>query len=483
VRYKWKTLAAVAFGTYVATMDMSIVNIALPTLSCEFNVSPDTIIWATLISSLVATGLTLTAGRAGDLFGRKRVYVLGWVIFTTGMAVAAFVQSIEQLIAARAFQSIGSAMAIGNSNAIVAEGFPDAERGRALGTTGAVVGAGLMSGPILGGLILDVFDWRAIFYLRIPIGLIAMMLALVIVREQGRRSSDRHFDLFGAVTLFVALAATLLAVNRGQSWGWSSPQVLGLLATGALSLAAFIAIEARDASPIISLALFRIRTFAASVLCLILNFLGQAAVTFLMPFYLIQVRGYSTAQAGLVIGILPAMMLALSSYSGYLSDRYRFRYQVPIGLACCSLGLLSLATLQPETPMTLIMLRLALVGVGSAIFMSPNSSMIMSSVPRSRFGTASASVATARNIGNAAGLALAGTVLVSVASAAAGISGVRADQLPSQALLDGIHAGFLVGAGISCFAILAALLSHDASRPAEHAPATVDRQPVRTSSR
>src|SRR3970282_1829810 len=150
--YKWQALIAVCFGTYMATMDISIVNVALPTLSREFNRPPDTVVWATLASSLVVTGLTLTAGRSGDLFGRKRIYIAGWLIFTTGMGLASFAQTIEQLIAVRFFQSIGVAMAIANGNAIVTDAFPDNERGRALGTTGAVVGDRLMSGPILAGL-------------------------------------------------------------------------------------------------------------------------------------------------------------------------------------------------------------------------------------------------------------------------------------------------------------------------------------------
>jgi len=148
--YKWRCLIAVCFGTFMATMDFSIVNVALPTLSREFDRSPDTVVWATLISSLVVTGITLTAGRVGDLYGRKRVYITGWMIFTVGMAIAGFAQTIEQLIAFRFFQAIGVSLAMANGNAIVTDAFPPEERGQALGTTGSVVGAGLMSGPIIG---------------------------------------------------------------------------------------------------------------------------------------------------------------------------------------------------------------------------------------------------------------------------------------------------------------------------------------------
>lgn len=219
--YKWRCLIAVAFGTFMATMDFSIVNVALPTLSREFDRSPDTVVWATLISSLVVTGLTLTAGRVGDLYGRKRVYITGWVIFTIGMAVASFAQTIEQLVAYRFLQAIGVSLAMANGNAIVTEAFPPEERGQALGTTGSVVGAGLMSGPIIGGLLLGLFGWQSIFYLRVPIGIIAMTLAFLFIRpsEPLPAGVSRKLDIPGAVALFAALSSALLAVNRGQSWG------------------------------------------------------------------------------------------------------------------------------------------------------------------------------------------------------------------------------------------------------------------------
>ncbi len=470
MQYKWQALTAVAFGTFMATMDFSIVNVALPELARRFNTTPDTVIWATLIGSLTATGLTLTAGRMGDLYGRKRIYLAGWAIFTIGMGAAGLAQSIGQLIALRAVQSVGVALALGNGNAIVVEAFPGSERGRALGTTGAIVGAGLMTGPILGGLILHAFDWRALFYLRVPIGVAAFVLALLMVRSSAPAEGARRLDIAGAVTLFLALGASLLAVNRGQAWGWSSPTILTLFAVGFAALVAFIRIESRVPSPVVSLALFRIRIFAASVLSLVLNFGGQAAVTFLMPFYLIQVRGASTARTGLVIGTVPAMMLAFSPLSGYLADRFASRYQPAVGVALVSLGLLSLATLGPDTPLLLVMARLVLIGLGTAAFQAPNSSAIMNSVPPERLGTASASVATARNIGNASGLALTGTILVTVASARAGVEGVRIDQLPVPALLAGIRTGFAVSAAISALAIISSALRGRATRHTERPP-------------
>lgn len=455
--YKWRALIAICFGSYMATMDFSIVNVALPTLSKEFDTSPDVVVWATLTSNLVVTGLTLTAGRLGDLFGRKRIYVLGWVIFTIGMGVAGFAQSIAQLIGFRFFQAIGVSLALGNGNAIVADAFPEEERGTALGTTGAVVGAGLMTGPILGGLILSGFGWEAIFWTRVPVGLAAMAMAVWLIRPGSPFSGPRKVDVPGAAALFATLSTLVLAVNRGQKWGWESPTILGLFGVAAISLAVFLLVETRSSSPVLSLPLFKRRAFTVPVLSLVLNFSGQAAVTFLMPFYLINVRGYGSGHAGLVIATVPAMMLLVSPFAGRFADRTGFRHQTTLGLALVTAGLATMATLHAETPVMMVVARLAVVGLGAAIFQSPNSASILSAVPRTMLGTASAAVATSRNIGNAAGLALASTILVGVAEGAAGFSATRVDRLPADALLDGIRMAFLVAACFSSTAIVASL--------------------------
>lgn len=457
--YKWRCLIAVCFGSYMATMDFSMVNVALPTLSKEFDQPPDTVVWAALTSSLVVTGLTLTVGRIGDLFGRKRVYMLGWTIFTIGLLAGGFTDSIGQLIGTRIIQAIGVSMAIANANALVTHAFPDEERGRALGMTGAVVGAGLASGPIFGGLILGVADWHWLFFARVPIGLVALVLAHFLIRETaGAAAGQRKIDVPGALAIFFTLSTTLAAVNRGSSWGWTSPAVLGGFAIGIVALAAFLRIESRSAAPVVSLALFKMRTFSVSVAALVLNFAGQSAVTFLMPFYLVNVRDFSTGQSGAILATVPLMMLILSPFSGSFADRHQLKHQTTVGSALVTIGLLSLATIHEDSWVPLIMARLALIGIGTSIFASPNSSQIMGSVPRAMLGTASASVATSRNIGNATGLAIASAVLVAVASHVSGVSGVRADRMPPSALLDGVRVSFLVAASVSSLSVVAQLL-------------------------
>ncbi len=465
---KWRVLLAVGFGTYMATLDFNIVSVALPTLSDEFHRSPDTVLWAMLASNLVITGLTLTAGRAGDLFGRKRLYLAGWVIFSVLVFVVGTAQNIEQLIAYRFLQGAGVALAIANGNAIVTDVFPDRERGRALGTIGAIVGAGLMSGPIFGGVILSFLSWRWIFWLRAPIGLLALAAAWRFIPAERRKPAGEKLDIPGAIALFFALSGALIAVNRGDSWGWTSPSVLGLFAVSATALVTFLRVESRSPSPIVALPLFKIPTFSAPVLALLLTFVGQAASIFLMPFYLEDIQGYSTAKTGLVISVVPLAMLLLSSASGYAADRWNFRFQTTIGTFIVMGGLFSLATLQIDTPVWAVALRLSIIGIGTSIFMAPNTSTLMGSVDRSMLGTASAATATSRNIGNAVGLAMSGAILVGVGSAAAGISGLDPADLPPAAMLDGIRVAFLAAGAGTILAVIATLFAGTLEPAAAH---------------
>jgi len=470
--YKWRALIAVTFGTYMATMDFSIINVALPTLSDEFDRPPDVVVWASLTASLVSTGLTLSAGRSGDLFGRKRIYLLGWIVFGIGLVLASTAQSIEMLITFRAIQAVGLAMALGTGNAIITEAFPDWERGKALGIVGSVVGAGLMTGPIVGGILLGIGDWRALFWLRIPIVVIAFAIAAWLVQDPETDRPPGKLDIPGSVTLFLFLAAALLAVNRGQSWGWSSPALVGLVTLSVASFIAFIRIETRTSSPVLNLDLFKQRTFSISIAALILSFLGQSASIFLMPFYLIEVRDYSTVQTGLILATIPAMMLLLSAYSGQISDRYNFPHQTTLGILIVAVGLLALSTVDGDTTAPFIMGRLAIGGIGAAIFMSPNSSAVMGSVPRSMLGTAAASLATGRNVGSSVGLAISGAVLVLVAANSAGLDSIdNARELPSEALLDGVRAAFRVAAGLSLLGAITSALRPPTERVSFGPPA------------
>ena len=456
--YKWRVMIAVGLATYMATMDSSIVTIALPTFSRVFHASPNTVLWLSLGVMLTTTGLTLTLGRLGDLLGRRRIYLAGLVIFTAGLGVAGLAQSFPQLLAVRIVQACGGAMVLANGTAIVTAAFPAHERGRALGINSAIVGAGLMSGPVVGGVLLESLDWPALFYMRIPVGMLALAASWRILEDTPpAHVGERRLDIAGAAALFATLSTLLLAVNRGQAWGWRSPAILGLFALAAVSLPVFLRIESRAPSPVVALSLFRDRLLVASLLSQVLNFVAQAAVTLVMPFYLIYVLGYSPARAGLVLISVPLLMLLLSPFAGALSDRVGSRLLATVGVVLVSLGLLSLATLGTDTPAPLVMIRLTLIGAGTALFGPPNNSTVMGRVPPSMLGTGASMIATGRNVGQSVGLAMAGAVFTAVAASHAGVSAAaaRPDHLPPDAVLAGVRAAFAVSTAISLGAVTA----------------------------
>lgn len=428
ISYKWIAMSVVAMGTLMSALDMGAVRIVLPHLEQVFQTGPNTVVWVSLIWLLIGSGLMLALGRAGDVFGRKRVFTLGLAIFSLGLGLCSLAQSLIQLVMFRLIQGVGAAMTMATEYAIITASFPSKERGRALGIMGAVAGLGLLSGPALGGFFLDLLGWRSIFYLRLPLGIISVAMAWGLLKEQSSPKRAEKFDLLGATTLFFALTCLVLAVNRGQSLGWFSPWVLSLAVVGALLLFFFLIVERRAAQPVLDLRIFWNRLFSAASASHVFLYLSTAAVTFLMPFYLIQGLGFNVSKAGLLLVTIPAISLLVSPLSGRLSDKLGTLFLCASGLTLVSVGLFLLSGLETNASIGDIVLYLAILGVGMGLFISPNTSAIMGSVPSERLGSASAMVGTLRHMGLSVGLAIAGSVF-----AASQLS--HATQLTSQGLL------------------------------------------------
>ncbi len=429
--YKWIAMSVVAMGTLMSTLDMSAIRIVLPHLEQVFQTGPDTVVWVSLIWLLIGSGLMLTMGRAGDIFGRKRVYTLGLAIFSLGLGLCSLAQSLIQLVVFRLIQALGAAMTIATGNAIITTSFPSKERGRALGIMGAVAGLGLLSGPALGGFFLDLLGWRSIFYLRLPFGIISVAMAWGLLREQFSPKREEKFDLLGGTALFFALTCLLLAMNRGQSLGWFSPWVLSFGVVGALLMFFFLVVERRAAQPVLDLRLFWSRLFSAASASHVFLYMSTAVVGFLMPFYLIQGLGFNASKTGLLLVTIPAISLVMSPLSGRLSDKLGTLFLCASGLTLVSVGLFLLSGLGANASIGDIVLYLFILGVGMGLFTSPNTSAIMGSVPSERLGSASAMVGTLRQLGMSVGLAIAGSVFAASQSS-------HAAQLTSQGLLQNI---------------------------------------------
>jgi EmrB/QacA subfamily drug resistance transporter len=411
--YKWLVMGVVALGTLMATIDSSVVNIALPVISQQFHARITATVWVTLSYLLTVTVLLLIFGRLGDLLGRQRVYGGGFLAFTVGSALCGLSGSLGQLILFRAVQAVGAAMMFANGGALITAAFPASERGRALGINGSVVSTGLTLGPSLGGFLLDWAGWRSIFYINLPIGLVGMLAVRFLLHPEEVGREHRRFDFPGAFLLGGGLLAFTLALTQGRQFGWDSPWVDGGLVLAGLCLGAFILQERRTAHPMIDLTLFRNRLFTAANVAGFLNFVAGFSNVLLMPFYLQQLKGFSPSQAGLMMTAVPLTTLFVAPVSGWLSDRFGSVGLSSTGLFINAVGFLWLSRLDGTVSPADVTWRLILVGVGNGLFQSPNNSAIMGAVPRPRLGVASGFIALVRNLGMVTGLAIAGAVFES----------------------------------------------------------------------
>lgn len=416
---KWAVLAIVGIGVFMATIDSSIVNISLPTIAKEFHVGLSGAVEWVIISYLVVTaGLLLTAGRLSDMIGRKAVWIIGLIVFTGGSALCGLAPSLGLLIAFRALQGIGGSLIFASSPAMLTTAFPPQERGRALGLNAVIVSLGVSVGPTLGGL-LTAISWRLIFYVNVPIGIIGIIATLLVLKEKLHRNPGK-FDPWGAILLAVGLICITAAISFGEEIGWSSPIIIGGIVLGVAALIALPFVERHVSNPILNLSLLHNRVFVSANLSLVLSFLALFAVSFMMPFYLEQLKQLPILEVGFLLTPLPATIAVIAPFSGAMADRIGTRWLAASGLTIACGGLVLLSFLNAHNSLLDIIWRLVFTGAGQALFQSPNNSALMGSAPRDQQGSASGFLATGRVIGQSLSVALAGTVFAAFGGAAAG---------------------------------------------------------------
>jgi EmrB/QacA subfamily drug resistance transporter len=430
-------------------IDGSVISVALPTFSRVFHVGLNTVGWVSMAYLLVLGSLILTYGRLGDMFGFKRIFLLGVALFTAASAVCALAPDIWTLIAFRAVQAIGAGMFMAMAPAIIAATFPAGERGRALGLFGMTAAVGLSLGPSLGGLLLSVSSWQSIFLINLPVGVIGYLLCSRTLPDQTELKRQR-FDLVGAAAGFVSLGSLLLAGSYGEEWGWSSTPTVGLAAAFLVTSAAFIWWERRVTQPMLELSLFRNLAFSAACFSSLMNFVSQSALVFLVPFYLQQILAWTPKQTGLIMTVSPLVVLVVVPFSGSLSDRIGTRWLSFVGQALMAVGFVLLYRLTPTAGAFDIAWRIGVVGLGVGIFQSPNNSTIMGNCPRHLLGTGSGVLATVRTAGMVLGVAVSTGVFEWRRSAMAVTLG------PAGSYLSGLRLAFLVAA---CLAAVGALTS------------------------
>jgi len=408
-RNKWYVMTAVSVGVFLATIDSSIVNIALPTITKTFNAEFATVQWIVLAYLLTITTLMLSIGRLSDIIGKKLIYAWGFVIFLIGSALCGLSWSIEALIGFRVLQAIGASMIISLGMAIVTEAFPPSERGKALGISGAVVSLGIVLGPTLGGILIDALSWHWIFFVNLPIGIIGLYMVLRYVPAI-KPEEHQRFDFLGAAVLFLSLFSLLLALTLSQNLSFSHWLVIALFIIALVSTITFILIELRSNNPMLDLRLFHDIQFSTGLFTGLITFIAIAGTTFLMPFYLENVLHYTARQIGLLLAVVPVVLVILSPLSGYLSDRYGTRRITVIGLFLLLIGYAALTTLSINTSASGFILRFLFVGLGMGVFQSPNNSAIMGAASKDKLGVVSGVLAITRSLGQTTGIALLGSI-------------------------------------------------------------------------
>jgi EmrB/QacA subfamily drug resistance transporter len=454
----WLALLGIGLGVFMATVDFSIVNISLPTLMREMDVSLAAIEWVALSYALVVTSLMLGVARLGDMLGKRRVYLRGLVVFTLGSLLCGAAQGAYWLIACRALQAVGAVMMQALGIAIVTEAAPASRRGSALGIMGGVVSLGLAAGPPLGGLLIGLVGWRAVFLVNVPVGLLALWVVSRHVPAGEPAPGRQRFDALGAGVLFLALIGYALGMTMGQHGGFGQPQVTGFFVLAAACLALFLRVEAKAAQPMLNLAMFRRGEFSLGLLLSWICFMVMGGM-FLLPFFMQMAQGYPPERIGLLMMVVPVCMGLVAPWAGALSDRYGSSLITLLGLGLQAVGCLTVSTLTPETAPLGYVLRVAPLGLGLGLFHSPNNSAIMGAAPRESLGVAGGMVALARTLGNASGLPLMGAFFSARVEAAAGLP-AHADLAlaPAAALAAGVRgtyrlamAGLVLAAGLAAW--------------------------------
>ena len=406
---KWYVMSAVAMGIFLATIDMSIVNVALPTLVRSFDSEFAVVQWVVLAYLLTVATLMLSIGRWADIVGKKPLYTVGIAIFTVGSALCGLAPTVYWLIGFRVLQATGAAMTAALGMAIITEAFPASERGKALGITGSIVSVGIVLGPTLGGILIDALSWHWIFFVNVPIGIVGIFMVARFV-PNFKPAGGQRFDYWGAITLFVSLTCLLLALTVGQRVGFSRPPILLLFSSWAVFLAVFAVIELKTSQPMIDFSMFKNRLFSINLITGFITFVTIAGTIILMPFYLEEVLGYETRQVGLLLGVLPLAMGLIAPLAGAASDRFGARPITVIGLLILVVGYAALSTLDHQTTTLGYMVRFVPIGLGMGIFQSPNNSAIMGGVSRDRLGVASGLLALTRSLGQTVGVATLGAL-------------------------------------------------------------------------
>lgn len=414
---RWWTLGAMCFALFMLMLDNTVVNVALPSIQEDLGADLAALEWTISAYTLSLAVLLVVGGRLGDIFGRRRVFLIGVTVFALSSAAIGLSPSDAALIAGRAVQGIGAAMMMPATLSIVTNAFPPHERGKALGTWAGVSALALAIGPVVGGFLTEQVSWRAIFFLNLPVAAAAVLVTLAAVRESRDETVGRTIDVPGIATLTIGLTGLVLALIEGNRWGWGSAEILGLFALAVVALAAFTAVELRASAPMVDFAVFRSRQFAgASSVGFIVSF-GMMAMFFFTALYMQNILGYTALEAGVRFLPTTLVLIVMGPLAGRLTDRIGPKPLLVSGMVITGASQIWQSFLTAETGYGFLLPSFVLMGIGMGLVMSPMTTAAMNSVDREKAGVASGVLSMGRMVGSSLGVAIFGAIVASVGSA------------------------------------------------------------------
>ena len=402
---KWLSLIAASFGMFLGSLDIT-VNVALPNITSSFGTDIQTVQWIIIFYVGSTTGLQLSLGSAADIYGLKRFYIAGLTIYTLAVLLIGMAPSLSIVFGLRVLQAVGNGLILASVPALVTRIFPPEDRGRGLGLISGIAVLGMITGSLGGGVLVDTLGWRAIFLARVPLGILAIVLALVVLREQREGESPRSFDFRGGLTLFVALVALILFLTLGGRIGWAAPQVLALAALSAGLLIGFVLLEKTAYRPILDLALLRHRVLAPVMVASYLMFMATFVNWFILPFYVSGTLGADAKVLGFLLMLMAALGAVTAPIGGWLSDRMSPAYLTTLAIMIAAVALFWFSRLDASSSVADVAIRMAVIGVGIGLFQAANATLIMGTVPGDRLGTGGAILSLSRSMGTVSSVAI-----------------------------------------------------------------------------
>lgn len=452
---RWIILIVLNIFTFMSTLDGSIVNIALPELSKQLKLPMAQIEWVTTGYLMAICAAILFFGKLGDIVGKIRIFKIGTIVFVIGSMLCGFSLSLPALLASRVIQAIGASMTMANSQGIVTDIFPANERGKALGFIGTFVSLGSIAGPSLGGIMVSTLGWEYIFWVNIPIGVIAILLGWKVLPKDLTRTKST-IDVPGSLLFAIFIISLFAGLLLGQQLGYGDSLIVTALIVAVISFIAFLWTELRRKEPLLQLSLFKNPLFSLSILCGFLVFTANFCFNIIAPFYAQNMLNLSPFEAGFLLMLLPICMVVVAPISGALSDKIGSEFLTFAGLVVMVIAQFGLAELHEGSSVVLVGVWIAMLGIGSGLFQSPNNSLVMSKVPRTQLGSAGSVNSLVRNVGMVVGITIATTILFHVMSSEAGYRVTGLVPGRPELFISGMHVVFMTSASI-CF--VAALLT------------------------